>query len=159
MLPKIVTSYRSHGRWGDLIICAIPIFWCTNILSHSHYMLRAIEWQTESSIFYLRVRGKQWYWVYKWDLNNLDSIESIPKIIGRGKKVQFHSYTQQGYTSRIKKTESGIFKSTRQDSTLEKSNMLLNKNKGFGLKKNNTKVIKPLTVYSRIFKPQNLQLS
>jgi len=29
-----------------------------------------IEWQSESSLFTLRVRAKQWYWVYKLDLRN-----------------------------------------------------------------------------------------
>ena len=65
--PKIVTSYRSHGKWGDLIICALPISWCINILSNSTTLLKLVEWQMESNFMTLRVRAKQWYWVYKYD--------------------------------------------------------------------------------------------
>jgi hypothetical protein len=63
-----------------------------NILANSHFLLRALEWQTETSPFFLRVRGKQWYWVYKLDLNNYLNIDAIPKIIGRGKKVVFKEH-------------------------------------------------------------------
>lgn len=69
--PKIVTSYRSHGKWGDLIVCLLPVSWCLNILSNSTLLLRLVEWQSESNLFVLRVRGKQWYWVYKLDLTSL----------------------------------------------------------------------------------------
>ena len=59
--PKIATSYRPHGKWGDVIICVIPVSWCANIISNSNLLLRMIEWQAESSLFTVRVRGKQWY--------------------------------------------------------------------------------------------------
>ncbi len=58
---------RPRGRWGDLIIAFIPIYWCTNILINSNSLLKLIEWQDQSGILTLRVRGKQWYWVYKLD--------------------------------------------------------------------------------------------
>lgn len=69
--PKIVTSFRSHGKWGDLVICILPISWCLNILSNSTTLLKLLEWQSESNFFTLRVRGKQWYWVYKFDFKSL----------------------------------------------------------------------------------------
>lgn len=69
--PKITTSYRSHGKWGDLIICILPISWCLNILSNSTTLLKLLEWQHEANFFTLRVRGKQWYWVYKFDFKSL----------------------------------------------------------------------------------------
>lgn len=69
--PKIVTSYRSHGKWGDLIICALPVSWCINILSNSTTLLKLVEWQMESNFMTLRVRAKQWYWVYKYDTKSL----------------------------------------------------------------------------------------
>lgn len=69
--PKIATSYRSHGKWGDLIICLLPVSWCLNILSNSTTLLKLLEWQSEANFFTLRVRGKQWYWVYKLDFKTL----------------------------------------------------------------------------------------
>lgn len=44
-----------------------------------------IEWQSESSLFTLRVRAKQWYWVYKIDLRNVSDIFSAPRNIGSNK--------------------------------------------------------------------------
>ena len=68
--PKISTSFRSHGKWGDFLVCFLPISWCINILTNSNYILRLVEWQSETFNYSLRVRGKQWYWVYK--LTNLN---------------------------------------------------------------------------------------
>lgn len=48
-----------------------------------------IEWQNESSLFTLRVRGKQWYWVYKLDFKNFTNIITAPKNIGHNKWVLF----------------------------------------------------------------------
>jgi len=48
-----------------------------------------IEWQNESSLFTIRVQGKQWYWVYKFDPNTAQSINSIPKNIGNNRWVIF----------------------------------------------------------------------
>jgi heme/copper-type cytochrome/quinol oxidase subunit 2 len=42
-----------------------------------------IEWQSESSLFTLRIRGKQWYWVYKIELKALTDISNTMKNIGR----------------------------------------------------------------------------
>lgn len=80
--PKIVTSYRAHGKWGDFIICVVPISWCVNILSNSNFILRMIEWQTESNLFTVRVRGKQWYWVYKIEIKTLLNTLTAPKNYG-----------------------------------------------------------------------------
>lgn len=82
MSPKLTTSFRSHGKWGDLIVCFVPLSWCTNILSNSNFILRMIEWQSESSLFTLRVRGKQWYWVYKFELKTLSDINGTAINLG-----------------------------------------------------------------------------
>ena len=81
--PKIVSSFRPHGKWGDLIICVIPVSWCMNILINSSFLMKLIEWQNESSLFTIRIRGKQWYWVYRFDLKNFTDILSTPKNLGR----------------------------------------------------------------------------
>ncbi len=85
MRPKYTTSYRPHGKWGDFFACVIPVSWCFNILVNSNFILRLIEWQNESSLFTLRVRGKQWYWVYKFELKNFTDILSTPKNVGNNK--------------------------------------------------------------------------
>lgn len=82
MSPKLTTSFRSHGKWGDLIVCFVPLSWCTNILSNSNFILRMIEWQSESSLFTLRVRGKQWYWVYKFELKSLSDLNGTAINLG-----------------------------------------------------------------------------
>lgn len=83
--PRIATTLRPHGKWGDLLTCIIPITWCINILVNSNFILKLIEWQSESSLFTLRVRAKQWYWIYKLDLRNITDIFSAPRNIGRNK--------------------------------------------------------------------------
>ena len=82
MRPKINTSYRSHGKWGDFLACIVPIIWCLNILTNSSFILRLMEWQNESSLFTIRIRGRQWYWVYKFELRHVIDIISAPKNIG-----------------------------------------------------------------------------
>lgn len=80
--PRISTSQKAHGKWGDFIICFVPITWCVNILSNSNFILRMLEWQTESSLFTVRVRGRQWYWVYKIELKDLLKATNVSKNIG-----------------------------------------------------------------------------
>lgn len=85
MKPKVVTSYRPHGKWGDFLACTIPMIWCLNILANSNFILRLIEWQTESSLFTVRVRARQWYWIYKFELKTFTDILTAPKNIGHNK--------------------------------------------------------------------------
>jgi len=85
MRPKIVTSYRPHGKWGDFLAAIIPGIWCLNILTNSNFILRLIEWQNESSLFMVRIRARQWYWVYKFELKNFTDILTAPKNVGRNK--------------------------------------------------------------------------
>ena len=89
--PRIASTLRPHGKWGDLLTCIIPVTWCLNILINSNFILKLIEWQSESSLFTLRVRAKQWYWVYKLDLRNIADIFSAPRNIGRN-KWQFSTF-------------------------------------------------------------------
>ena len=89
--PRIATTLRPHGKWGDLLTCIIPVTWCLNILINSNFILKLIEWQSESSLFTLRVRAKQWYWIYKLDLRNISDIFSAPRNIGRN-KWQFSTF-------------------------------------------------------------------
>ena len=83
--PRIATTLRPHGKWGDFLTCLIPVTWCLNILINSNFILKLIEWQSESSLFTLRVRAKHWYWIYKLDLRNISDIFSTPRNVGRNK--------------------------------------------------------------------------
>lgn len=95
--PRIVTSQKSHGKWGDFIVCLVPISWCTNILSNSNFILRMLEWQTESSLFTVRIRGRQWYWVYKIESKDLLNINGVRKNVGHNKwsSINLNSSKQQ----------------------------------------------------------------
>ena len=98
--PVINTSIRGHGKWGDFLVAIIPLSWCGNILINSNFILRMIEWQNESSLFTLRIQGKQWYWVYKFDANAAASIFAAPKNIGHNKWIIYagnNSYLSDSY--------------------------------------------------------------
>ena len=41
--PRIPSTLRPRGKWGDLLTCLIPISWCVNILVNSNFILRLIE--------------------------------------------------------------------------------------------------------------------
>lgn len=79
------TSVRGRGKWGDFLVALIPVSWCCNILINSNFILRMIEWQNESSLFTIRIQGKQWYWVYKYDPNTAQAVISTPKNIGHNR--------------------------------------------------------------------------
>lgn len=85
MRPKISTSYRPHSKWGDFLACIVPTIWCVNILTNSNLILRLIEWQNESSLFTIRIRGRQWYWIYKFELKNFTDVLTAPKNVGSNK--------------------------------------------------------------------------
>jgi len=83
--PRLATTFRPHGKWGDVLICLIPISWCANIISNSNFILRMLEWQTETGLLTIRIRGKQWYWIYKFELKTFTDILTVPKNVGRNK--------------------------------------------------------------------------
>jgi hypothetical protein len=85
MRPKISTSFRPHSKWGDFLACIVPTIWCANILTNSNLILRLIEWQNESSLFTIRIRGRQWYWIYKFELKNFTDVLTAPKNVGTNK--------------------------------------------------------------------------
>jgi hypothetical protein len=47
--------------------------------------MKLIEWQNESSLFTIRIRGRQWYWIYRFDLKNFTDILATPKNVGHNK--------------------------------------------------------------------------
>lgn len=83
--PRLATTLRPHGKWGDVIICFIPVSWCANIISNSNFILRMLEWQAETGLLTIRIRGKQWYWIYKFELKTFTDIMTVPKNVGRNK--------------------------------------------------------------------------
>lgn len=98
--PIINTSVRGHGKWGDFLVALIPLSWCGNILINSNFILRMIEWQNESSLFTIRIQGKQWYWVYKFDATAAYNILAAPKNIGHNRwfvTVPGESYCADSY--------------------------------------------------------------
>ena len=76
------TSLRSHGKWGDFLVALIPLSWCGNILINSNFILRMIEWQNESSLFVVRIQGKQWYWVYKYNSDTNYRLQNLYINVG-----------------------------------------------------------------------------
>lgn len=97
--PKIVTSYRAHGKWGDIIICFVPISWCLNIITNSNLLLRLLEWQGETGLLTIRVRGKQWYWIYKFELKSFIDILQIKKNFGFSKNLKINFTTTKNLSN------------------------------------------------------------
>jgi len=71
------TSLRSHGKWGDFLVALVPLSWCGNILINSNFILRMLEWQNEASLFTVRIQGKQWYWVYKYNSDTAYRLQNV----------------------------------------------------------------------------------
>lgn len=102
--PIANTSLRGHGKWGDFLVAIIPLSWCGNILVNSNFILRMIEWQNEGSLFTLRIQGKQWYWVYKFEALGFQNILTTPKNIGNNNwhiSVPNESYVSNTYYSTL----------------------------------------------------------
>ena len=87
----INTSLRSHGKWGDFLVSLIPLSWCGNILINSNFILRMIEWQNESSLFTVRIQGKQWYWSYKYSSDTDFRLKNVYINVGNNNWVKTSS--------------------------------------------------------------------
>ncbi len=48
--PRLATTFRPHGKWGDLIICLIPVSWCANIITNSTFNFKN-DWMTSRNRF------------------------------------------------------------------------------------------------------------
>ena len=79
---SIYSSVRPHGKFGDFIACIIPIGWVVNIHVHQDNLLKDLEWLNLYSSFTIRVRGKQWFWLYYYDFKTLVDLIFLPKNIG-----------------------------------------------------------------------------
>lgn len=112
-----------------------------------------IEWQSESGALIVRIHGKQWYWVYKYDLSNVLSVLNTPKNIGFNKwvssfkdgknvndrylqaaQIKIRQGAQQEYWGEVASKE---FNLTSNFKTAEASQTVacdLNKNNLYGLK-------------------------
>ena len=84
---------RSHGKWGDFLIASIPLSWCGNILINSNFILRMLEWQNESSLFTIRIQGKQWYWSYKYNSNINLKLNNIYLNVGNNNWLKNQLFT------------------------------------------------------------------
>ena len=42
-------------------------------------------------MFNIRIRGKQWYWIYKFDNLLYDNVDFIKAEYGRGKKFNYNN--------------------------------------------------------------------
>ena len=85
------TSMRSHGKWGDFLVALIPLSWCGNILINSNFILRMLEWQNESSLFVIRIQGKQWYWAYKYNADTNFRLQNVFVNVGNNNWLSLKS--------------------------------------------------------------------
>jgi len=79
-----------------MIIAVLPVFWCLNILSHSTLLLRMSEFQTETNIITVRVRGRQWYWIYKLELSNFFSTSNKRILLNDKKQISLSCNFRNG---------------------------------------------------------------
>ena len=91
------TSLRSHGKWGDFLVALIPLSWCGNILINSNFILRMIEWQNEASLFVVRIQGKQWYWVYKFNSDTNYRLQNVYINVGNNNWYKTANVGQIGF--------------------------------------------------------------
>lgn len=99
--PKINTSMRPRGRWGDMIIALIPLYWCVNILINSNSLLKILEWQDSAGMFTLRVRAKQWYWVYKISTASNIRLYDFNAEIGRKSSIRLSEKNDSEINRRV----------------------------------------------------------
>jgi heme/copper-type cytochrome/quinol oxidase subunit 2 len=92
------TSLRSHGKWGDFLVALIPLSWCGNILVNSNFILRMIEWQNESSLFTVRIQGKQWYWTYKYNSDTDFRLRNVYINVGNNNWVKTGNQSNVNFT-------------------------------------------------------------
>ena len=93
----INTSLRSHGKWGDFLVSLIPLSWCGNILINSNFILRMIEWQNESSLFTVRIQGKQWYWSYKYSSDTDFRLRNVYINVGNNNWVKLGNQSNTNF--------------------------------------------------------------
>jgi heme/copper-type cytochrome/quinol oxidase subunit 2 len=124
----VLSSLKSGGRWGDLIAGILPVYWCVNILLNSNMILKVLEWQTETSFCVLRVRGKQWYWVYKMSLKNKTSSRSSNYVLGRGNVLSLDNVNSFELQKSLFKKKF-IGKTVSDSYKIKNSFIFLNKNK------------------------------
>jgi len=92
------TSLRGHGKWGDFLVALIPLSWCGNILVNSNFILRMIEWQNESSLFTLRIQGKQWYWTYKYGSDTDFRLRNVCINVGNNNWLKLGNQSNANFT-------------------------------------------------------------
>lgn len=93
------TSLRSHGKWGDFLVALIPLSWCGNILINSNFILRMLEWQNESSLFVVRIQGKQWYWAYKYNSDTNYRLNNIFINVGNNNWLKLRTVSYKLFNS------------------------------------------------------------
>ena len=93
------TSLRSHGKWGDFLIAIIPLSWCGNILINSNFILRMIEWQNESSLFTIRIQGKQWYWAYKYNSDTDYRLKNMYINVGNNNWLKTNTSSKHNFAT------------------------------------------------------------
>lgn len=162
--PRIASTLRPHGKWGDLLTCIIPVTWCINILINSNFILKLIEWQSESSLFTLRVRAKQWYWIYKLDLRNISDIFSAPRNVGRNKWQASTFGDLQTAEDYLHIMQMRAYVNWSKDFWIELNKKLLKKNKfnvGSPVEAYRTEFVKnaELTLYRNVLDFKNLSTS
>lgn len=162
--PRIASTLRPHGKWGDLLTCIIPVTWCINILINSNFILKLIEWQSESSLFTLRVRAKQWYWIYKLDLRNISDIFSAPRNVGRNKWQASTFGDLQTAEDYLHIMQMRAYVNWSKDFWIELNKKLLKKNKfnvGSPVEAYKTEFVKnaELTLYRNVLDFKNLSTS
>jgi hypothetical protein len=125
---------RSHGKWGDFLVAVIPLSWCGNILINSNFILRMLEWQNESSLFTIRIQGKQWYWAYKYNSDVNYRLNNVFVNVGNN---------------------NWLYNNTLNNNTLDHTNSILSFLYDFEFKKTHNNLLKKLSLTKNNFKKIN----